>query len=231
MNIEHNIELLRKSVLKRANDSGRDFNEITIMAVTKNHPVDVVLQAVSAGIDCFGENRVQEAAAKYQNLTERINLHLIGHLQSNKVAKAVRLFNWIDSVDSIKLLRKINQAAEKSGKIMQILFEVNVSGESSKYGFTSEEDVFSAIEVSQDLHFINPRGFMTIGPLSSHENLVRDAFRSLKKIFEQAKFSYKELQLDVLSMGMSGDWKIAVEEGSTLIRVGTSIFGKRQMLL
>ncbi|NQT60445.1 MAG: YggS family pyridoxal phosphate-dependent enzyme [Bacteroidetes bacterium] len=231
MYIKKNIEALKRSVIRTADESGRDPNEITIMAVTKNHLKDSVLQASAAGITCFGENRVQEAMSKYHDIPEADNLHLIGHLQSNKVAKAVELFSWIDSVDSIKLLRKLNHSAEKSEKIIQILFEVNGSGEHAKFGFASEAEVFSAIEISRSLPYIRVRGVMTMGPLGSDEASVRKVFKSLKNTFDKAKACYTDLQIDVLSMGMSGDWVIAVEEGSTLIRVGTSIFGARQLIV
>ena len=228
MSIEKNIETLKKSLVKAAFKSGREPNEITLMAVTKNHGKDSVLQASAAGITCFGENRVQEAFSKYNDIPEAANLHLIGHLQSNKAAKAVELFNWIDSVDSIKLLQKINHSAEKLDKVIQILIEVNGSGESAKFGFASELEVISAMEMSQSFSHIRVRGLMTMGPLGSDEESARKVFSSLKNTFDKVKVGFKGLQIDVLSMGMSGDWIIAVEEGSTLIRVGTAIFGARQ---
>ena len=205
---------------------------ITLMAVTKNHDKESVIQASIAGITCFGENKVQEAREKYNELPEADTLHLIGHLQSNKVTKAVDFFNWIDSVDSIKLLQKIHNSAKKLDKIIQILFEVNGSGESAKFGFTSEDDLFSAIELSRCLTNIRVRGLMTMGPLrkdgKTDEKSVRKVFSSLKTTFDKAKASFPDLQIDTLSMGMSGDWVAAVEEGSTVIRVGTAIFGVRQ---
>ncbi len=228
MSIVKNIESLRKTLAKAATQAGRDPGDITLMAVTKNHSKDSVLQASAAGITCFGENKVQEARVKYNELPEADILHLIGHLQSNKAAKAVEIFNWIDSVDSIKLLQKINNSAEKLDKIIQILFEVNGSGESAKFGFASESDLFSAIEMSRCLSNIRVRGLMTMGPLSADEKSVRKVFASLKTTFDKAKVRFNDLQIDILSMGMSGDWVIAVEEGSTLIRVGTTIFGARQ---
>lgn len=228
MSIEKNIEKLKNSVATAADKSGREPEDITLMAVTKNHGIDSVLHASAAGITCFGENRVQEAIGKYQEIPEAEYLHLIGHLQSNKAAKAVDLFSWIDTVDSIKLLQKINNSAEKLDKIIQVLIEVNGSGESAKFGFESEADVFSAIEVSRSLPHICVRGFMTMGPLGADEESVRNVFRSLKTTFDEAKIRFADLQIDTLSMGMSGDWKIAVEEGSTLIRVGTTIFGTRE---
>jgi len=228
MFIEKNIETLKDSIAKAAYKSGREPNDITLMAVTKNHGIESVLQASAVGITCFGENRVQEANSKYQDIPEAEYLHLIGHLQSNKAAKAAELFSWIDSVDSIKLMKKINYSAEKIDKTIQILFEINGSGESSKFGFESEAEVFSAIEISRELPHICVRGFMTMGPLGSDENSVRKVFKNLKKTFDKAKSRFTDLQIDTLSMGMSGDWVIAVEEGSTLIRVGTTIFGTRQ---
>ena len=229
MYIAKNIEMLKNSMISVAREAGRDPGEITIMAVTKNHVKDSVLQASAAGITSFGENRVQEATDKYSDLVESDRLHLIGHLQSNKVSKAVDLFSWIDSVDSLKLLQKIAYSAEKSDKIIQILFEVNGSGEPAKFGFTSEDELFSAIETARDFPNIRVRGFMTMGPLGSDEVATRKVFKSLKNTFDKARSIYSDIQIDVLSMGMSGDWHIAVEEGSTLIRVGTSIFGTRTL--
>jgi PLP dependent protein len=228
MSIEKNIEKLKKTMVKTAEKSGRDPHEITLMAVTKNHDKDSVLQASAAGIACFGENRVQEAISKYDDISEVEYLHLIGHLQSNKVAKAVEIFTWIDSVDSIKLLRKIDLSAEKLDKVIQILFEVNGSGESAKFGFESEDDVFSAIEISRNLLHVSVRGFMTMGPLGTDGESVKKVFKALKTTFDRARTRFPDLQIDTLSMGMSGDWILAVEEGSTLIRVGTTIFGARQ---
>jgi PLP dependent protein len=227
MSIQDNIIRIRHEIELISRVSERSPSEVTLMAVTKKQCTEAVSEALAAGISCFGENRIQEAAEKYTGHPARTMLHIIGHVQSNKAAKAVELADWIDSVDSLKLLKKIDGAAGKLGKTVQVLFEYNISGESSKSGFENESDLFEALEFAGKCKNVSPRGLMTIGPLSDNPDIIRSSFIRMRSIFEKAVQQYPQYQFDQLSMGMSNDWKIAVEEGSTLIRVGTAIFGAR----
>ncbi len=227
MSIQDNISRIRHEIALASRSSERNPSEVTLMAVTKKQSTEAVSEALAAGISCFGENRIQEASDKYGDHPARAMLHIIGHVQSNKAAKAVELADWIDSVDSLKLLKKIDGAARQLGKIVQVLFEFNISGESAKSGFENEADLFETLEFAGKCEHVNPRGLMTIGPLSDNLEIIRNSFIRMRNLFEKAVQLYPQYQLDQLSMGMSGDWKIAVEEGSTMIRVGTAIFGLR----
>ena len=225
--IAQQIAVLHAQIAEIAGKAGRDPRDITLMAVTKNHPEAAVIAAAEAGITCFGENRVGEAIGKYRDPDLQKNLHMIGHLQSNKVAKAVGLFSWIDSVDSRKLAGKLAAAAERQNRRLQLLLEINVSGEDAKYGFIEEEEAFETLEFMAASQWLIPRGFMTIGPLHGGPRETADAFVRLRRIHEKAQSLYSDLNLDTLSMGMSGDWDMAIQEGSTMIRLGTAIFGAR----
>ena len=225
--VAQRIEALNRQISAAAEKAGRDPGGITLMAVTKNHPSGSVIAAAEAGITCFGENRVLEAVEKYRNLNLQENLHMIGHLQSNKVAKAVALFSWIDSVDSLKLAGKLAAAAHRENRQLQILLEINVSGDAAKYGFAGEDEAFRTLEFIAASQWLTPRGFMTLGPLHGGLQETAAAFVRLRRIHERAQSMYPELPLDTLSMGMSGDWEVAIAEGSTMIRLGTAIFGSR----
>ena len=204
-------------------------NSVELMAVSKTHPYSAILECYELGQRLFGENRVQEIEEKFPKKEERpqdMYLALIGHLQSNKVKKAVALVDRIDSVDSIKLLLLINKECEKLNKVIDILFEVNSSGEEQKSGFTSKEELFEAVKLLKDLKFVHLRGIMTVGPLGDDREKNIKAFKYTKKIFDEIKSSYIS-DIDILSMGMSSDYKEAIECGSNLVRIGTAIFGQR----
>ena len=204
-------------------------NSVELMAVSKTHPYSAILECYELGQRLFGENRVQEVEEKFPKKEERpqdMYLALIGHLQSNKVKKAVALVDRIDSVDSIKLLLLINKECEKLNKVIDILFEVNSSGEEQKSGFTSKEELFEAVKLLKDLKFVHLRGIMTVGPLGDDREKNIKAFKYTKKIFDEIKSSYIS-DIDILSMGMSSDYKEAIECGSNLVRIGTAIFGQR----
>ena len=202
---------------------------VELMAVSKTHPYSAILECYELGQRLFGENRVQEVEEKFPKMEERpqdMYLALIGHLQSNKVKKAVALVDRIDSVDSIKLLLLINKECEKLNKVIDILFEVNSSGEEQKSGFTSKEELFEAVKLLKDLKCVHLRGIMTVGPLGDDREKNIKAFQYTKNIFDEIKSSYIS-DIDILSMGMSGDYKEAIECGSNLVRIGTAIFGQR----
>ena len=196
-----------------------------LVAVSKTKPIELIEEAYDDGARIFGENRVQELVAKFsENKKADMKVYLIGQLQSNKVKKAVMYADRIESVDSIALLDKINTEAGKIDKKMEILLEVNSSNEEQKSGFRTREEVFSAATYAFTLENIDLVGLMTVGPLGGDEEKNRKAFLYTKEIFDEISNTHP---LSVLSMGMSGDWKTAIECGSTEVRIGTAIFGGR----
>lgn len=197
---------------------------VSLVAVSKTHPYESVIEAYKEGARVFGENRVQEAALKFQSKESDMSLYLIGQLQSNKVKKAVALFDRIESVDSIALLDKIDKEAQKINKVQDILFEFNSSGEENKSGFKSESELYEAVKHLNSLKNVKLLGLMTVGPLGGDKNKNRMAFLRTKALFDEIN---EEYPLSVLSMGMSGDYEEAIECGSTEVRIGTAIFGAR----
>lgn len=210
-----------------AESCGRSAADITVVAVSKTRPLQDVVDAVAAGMKDIGENRVQEAERKYVGLKRDFRLHMIGHLQSNKARDAVALFDVIQSVDSIRLAEILDREFARAGKTGEIMLEVNTSGESQKYGLSPEEVVAAARRV---FALSNTRldGLMTVGPLTEDETEIRAAFGELRRLFEQIRSEHTNRdEFSELSMGMSDDYKIAVEEGATMIRVGRALFGPR----
>ena len=197
---------------------------VTLIAVTKNHTVELMQEAIDAGAKNIGENRVQEAAEKFQTLNREVKKHLIGHLQTNKVKQAVKLFDLIQSVDSEHLAAAIDKAAESVGKVQEILIQVNLAKEDSKSGVYEEnlQDLISKVDALKNVKL---RGLMMIAPNYSDVEECRPLFRQMRKIFDEIKIKRKDF--DFLSMGMTHDFKIAVEEGANLVRIGTAIFGER----
>lgn len=198
---------------------------VVLVAVSKTKSLDMIMEAYAQGARVFGENRVQEVVEKFSSSRpEDMRLHLIGQLQSNKVKKAVALVDRIESVDSLKLLEKINKEAELIGKTIEVLLEVNSSGEDQKSGFRTKEELFEAAERTRSLSSIRFMGLMTVGPLGGDDEKNRKAFLYTKSLFDSLRTHY---DISVLSMGMSGDWESAIECGSTEVRIGTAIFGER----
>ena len=231
MSIKENLDVIRNRISEAEKKSGRKSGSVKLMAVSKFHPSEAVIEAFNAGQLLFGENRVQEASLKFPPLIEahpEINVHMIGQLQSNKVKKALEYASCIQSVDRIDLLREIEKQCAKTDRRIKVLFEVH-TGEESKSGFTSEADLLEAIEKCAEGAFphIIPEGFMTMAPFTDDEKLVRKSFITLRNLSEKIRPQFPNLSLSELSMGMSGDFEIAIEEGSTLVRVGTAIFGER----
>ena len=226
-NIKENYNYILENVEKAKKRSGRIHDEVSIMAVTKTKGSDIVEAAYSAGFRLFGENRVQEAGEKFTNFHKDANLHIIGHLQSNKVKKAVEISSCIQSVDRLKIAKKIDKICLELSKTIEVYLEYNTSGEESKSGFVNDEDFFHTLDEIVHMKNIKIRGFMTIGPLGSDESAIRKAFTYLRNLRDKANAKYPDAGITGLSMGMSGDYEIAVEEGATLIRVGTALFGSR----
>jgi hypothetical protein len=213
--------------------SGRTATSVTIIAVTKTFPALIVRKAHALGLTHIGENRVQEALDKFGNgllLKEcpGLQLHLVGHLQTNKVRKALQFVSSIDSVDSLRLAQIIDREAAQTGRRVRVLLEVNTSGEPQKYGL-APEDVLPCAEQVAKLRSLNLQGLMTVGPLTDDADAIRKSFGLLRGLFEQVQQKLNPLQWSVLSMGMSGDFEIAIEEGATEIRLGTVLFGERSV--
>ena len=232
MAISENVAEVRAKIADAAQRAGRNADQIVLMAVTKTHPPELIRQAYSAGLRVFGENRVQEFGGKAGAMADlaEAEWHMIGHLQTNKAAKAAELFRAVDSVDSVKLAEKLDAAAQASGKRLTVLIEVNVGGEEAKSGVALNspelEELLIAASGLQGLEF---RGLMTVPPFTEDPEGARAYFRQLRDLRDGlAGRKLPEVGMDVLSMGMSHDFEVAIEEGSTCVRVGTAIFGERQ---
>jgi PLP dependent protein len=231
MSIRENIAGARERVEAAARRAGRPSGDIALMAVTKTHPPEIIREAYGAGLRLFGENRVQEFAGKMGAVADLAGAewHMIGHLQTNKAAKAVELFGAVDSVDSVKLAEKLDAAARQQGKKVPVLIETNVGGEVAKSGVALDsrelEDLLLAAPRLDGLEF---RGLMTVPPFSDDPDGARSYFRKLRQLREAiAARKLAAVRMDTLSMGMSHDFEVAIEEGSTCVRVGTAIFGER----
>jgi len=231
MSIADNIDRIRERMVAAAQHAGRDANTITLMAVSKTFPVEAIREAYAAGIRVFGENRVQEFVGKMDSLRDlgEARWHMIGHLQSNKAGKAAEVFHAVDSVDSLKLAEKLDDAAKSAGKKLAILIEVNVGGEAAKSGVGPETaELDSLLSAASRLEHLEIRGLMTIPPYTEDLQAARPYFRKLRELRDRiAARNWGGVSMETLSMGMSHDFEIAIEEGSTCVRVGTAIFGTR----
>lgn len=225
--ITENLEQVRKNIDEACRMAGRDPKEVTLIAVSKTKPVSMLKEAYDAGARCFGENKVQEIMDKHPQLPEDIQWHMIGHLQRNKVKYIVDKVSMIHSVDSLRLAQTIEQEAAKHNVCVPVLLEVNVAQEESKFGLKMDE-VLPLIETIADFPHIKVQGLMTIAPYVENAEDNRDFFRQLKKssVDIEAK-NINNVSMSVLSMGMTGDYQVAVQEGATMVRVGTGIFGER----
>lgn len=225
--ITENLEQVRKNIDEACRMAGRDPKEVTLIAVSKTKPVSMLKEAYDAGARCFGENKVQEIMDKHPQLPEDIQWHMIGHLQRNKVKYIVDKVSMIHSVDSLRLAQTIEQEAAKHNVCVPVLLEVNVAQEESKFGLKMDE-VLPLIETIADFPHIKVQGLMTIAPYVENAEDNRDFFLQLKKLSVdiEAK-NINNVSMSVLSMGMTGDYQVAVQEGATMVRVGTGIFGER----
>ena len=224
MSIAENISAVRERIGRAAEKSGRRAEEITLVAVTKTHPPEIVDEAIRCGLTDIGENRVQEAKTKHAIIGDRVTWHMVGHLQTNKVKNAVKIFSLIHSLDSLKLAQEIEK---KTSSKIGCLIEVNTSQESTKYGIEPDEAI-SFYEALKNLKNIEIKGLMTIGPGWAIEDkeASRPCFRLLASLKDNIEKQCK-CSLPILSMGMTSDYEIAIEEGANMIRVGTAIFGSR----
>lgn len=221
MNLKNNIEHFQNL----AKDNG-----IKLIAVTKTKPVEMIREAYDIGLKTFGENRAQELADKHKDLPDDIEWHMIGHLQRNKVKYIAQFVHLIHSADSVRLLREINKQAKKSNRTIHCLLQVHIAEEEQKFGFVEDElnEMFSN-KIPEELENVAIDGLMGMATFTDNENIIRKEFRGLKQLFDKLKseFTISNVNMKELSMGMSGDYQIAIEEGSTMIRVGSLIFGPR----
>ena len=224
--IAENLERVRRKIASAAAKSGRSADAVELVAITKMHPAERVREAVEAGQSLFGENRVQEARAKIPELPSNLRWHFVGHLQKNKVRQALPLFEMIHSVDSLALAQDINRIAEEEGLHPRVLLEVNVAGEGSKFGFSSER-IRDQMEELLALSRLSILGLMTIPPVTKESETSRNYFVQLRELRDRLQTEFR-VDFAQLSMGMTQDFPIAVEEGATLVRVGTAIFGERR---
>lgn len=225
MNISGNYEVIKEEVAKSALRSGRKPEDITIVAVCKTVGVKEVLEANETGIVDFAENRVQNFLAKYEELSEKdLNWHLIGHLQTNKVKYILDKVKLIHSLDSIKLAKEIERQAKAINKSVDCLLQLNVSGEEQKYGLEPEK-VYEFLDEVSKLEYLKIKGLMTMAPLEAEEKELREIFSQTRKLYvDISKYSMHNINMTYLSMGMSGDYRVAIEEGANMVRIGTGIF-------
>jgi pyridoxal phosphate enzyme (YggS family) len=238
--LKENLERVEEQIAAACKRAGRARRDVELMAVSKTFPASAICEAEALGLRLFGENRVQEFAAKAPELAQLretgmlaatdvpIAVHLIGHLQSNKAQRAVELFDAVDAVDSLRLAERLNDAAGHLHKRLPILIEVKLSAEDTKAGIVPESDeAAQLLERLPDLPHLEVRGLMTIAPWGAPQEETRACFRSLRQWRDRWAAAYPKLKLHTLSMGMSGDFALAIEEGATRIRIGTALFGKR----
>lgn len=240
--IAENIRCIQEKISTATHRSGRSHDEVKLMAVSKLQTATAISEAFAAGVRLFGENRVQEFQQKLKDLNtlgvlvaggsggdgNAAEVHLIGHLQSNKATRAAELFTAVDTVDSLKLALRLDEAAGKLEKRLPVLIEIKLSEEAAKTGFEPESaELMELLDRFSEMKHIQMRGLMTVAPFDEDPEIARICFRHLRQLREQLAARYARLDFSELSMGMSGDFEIAVEEGSTLVRVGTAIFGSR----
>ena len=220
---------INKRIRQAAEASGRDVAAVKLVAVSKTIAPEVVREAIEAGVTVLGENYVQEAREKFETLVRySVSWHFIGHLQSNKAKYAVRLFDLIHSVDSLKLARELNKQAAKIDKIQHILVQVNISGEDTKSGIAADDAMALVLTISEMKH-LEVRGLMTMPPYFYQPEKVRPFFAELRRLRDHIKDQrIPNVSMDELSMGMTGDFEVAIQEGATLVRIGTAIFGERR---
>ena len=231
MSIADQLALIRDRISAAAQRPGRNPYDIALMAVGKTFPAGAIVEAYAAGQRLFGENRVQEFAEKFPAVAilPDAHFHMIGHLQSNKAAKAVEIFDAVDSIDSVKLAQRLNDAAQKLDKALDGLIEINVGGEEAKSGLAPDSPEIKAIlSLAPEWKHLKIRGLMTVPPFTDDPKGAQPYFRQLRELRDSlAQRNYPNVTLDVLSMGMSHDFEVAIEEGSTCVRIGTAIFGER----
>lgn len=226
VDLERNIREVMERIRRACERAGRDPGSVCVVAVSKGQPPEMVARAAGLGLRVFGENRVQEAKAKIPLCPSNISWHMIGHLQTNKCKDAVRLFDVVESVDSVHLAVELDLRAEQAAKHLPVLLEVNVAGESSKFGF-APETLLAELPRLNALRRLQIQGLMTVAPFTTDPEKVRPVFRRLRELKTECE-ARLGAPLPHLSMGMTNDFEVAVEEGATIVRIGTALFGPRQ---
>lgn len=238
--LRDNLERLEDAIGAACRSAGRARGEVELMAVSKTFPAEAISEAAALGLTLFGENRVQEFSAKVLRAAEtgtwakreQLRFYLIGHLQSNKAAKAAEIFDGVDSLDSVRLAERLNEASGRFGKRLPVLIEVKLSPEAAKTGVDPESDESAQLlERLPGFENLEMRGLMTIAPWGAPEDETRACFRSLRLLRDRWAGRHPNLKFDVLSMGMSGDFRLAIQEGATRIRIGTALFGARKPMM
>lgn len=226
--IDRRLEEVRDRLERALRRAGRPAGDVSILPITKGHPAEVLELLAALGFPAIGENRIGEAEAKFEAVGKvGLRWHMVGHVQRNKALRAVRLFDRIDSLDSLRLAERIDAAAEREGKgVVEVLVQVNASGEATKGGFPPE-DVAAAVDRLRGLPHVDVRGLMTMAPFTTDERVLRHCFRATREALERCRAKVAAFQGGILSMGMSNDFEIAVEEGSTEVRLGTILVGER----
>ncbi len=223
--IAENIKHLRDRIEKKCLEVGRDSSEIKLVAVSKNFGIDEINTAYAEGLKDFGENRAQELDAKFEELGDKITWHFIGNLQRNKVRFVVKSADYIHSVDSLMLASEINKRAAKINRVLKVLLQIKTSDEETKSGLVNKSEIRDLASYCNEFNNLNVIGLMTIAPLTQDLNRIRKSFSSLRKLRDQ--LNTEGLNLKELSMGMTSDFEIAIEEGATMLRIGSAIFGER----
>ena len=223
--IAENLARLRVKIEETCKRSGRNPADVKLIAVSKYFGVDAIVEAKNCGLTNFGENRAQELTLKFEKLSDSVVWHMIGTLQKNKVKFAVNTAELIHSVDSLELVEEINNRAEKLGKVQKVLLEVKTSEEETKSGLETEIEILNLIKKCSELKNLELKGLMTMAPLTDDTNIIRKSFRDLRNLKD--RINNKGFNLTELSMGMTSDFEIAIEEGATMIRIGSAIFGER----
>jgi pyridoxal phosphate enzyme (YggS family) len=225
MDLAENLQRVNDRIAAACARAGRDPASVTLVAVSKNHPATAVDEALRLGVAVFGENRVQEAKAKIPLCSSRARWHLIGHLQSNKARDAAQLFDLVESVDSLVLAEELDRRAEQAAKTLPVLLQANIAAEAAKFGYAPER-LLAELGALNGLRHLEIHGLMTIAPWTPDREKVRPVFRKLRDLKRQCEEKLGA-PLPHLSMGMSGDFEVAIEEGATLVRIGTALFGPR----
>lgn len=228
--IKDNLKCVEENIRRTCERCGRKPEEVTLIAVSKTKPVSMIEEVMQCGVKDFGENKVQELSDKIEKIPEKLNWHLIGHLQRNKVKYIVDKVSLIHSVDSLRLAEQIDQEAKKKGVICNVLVQVNIAQEETKYGI-SKEAVSSVLQEMKKYKNILVKGLMTIAPFVEEAEENRKYFKEMYQLFiDMKKENADNIRMEILSMGMTGDYQVAIEEGATMVRVGTGIFGERNYL-
>ncbi len=227
--LEEKLKYVQEKILSSAEKSSRELSEIKLIAVSKTHPISLIMQCYSAGVRDFGENKAIELRDKSELLKNDITWHFIGHLQTNKVKYIIKNSEYIHSVESLKLAEEINKRAKFYNKVQQVFVEMNTSNEASKFGLRSYDELYDLIAKFENLEHVKVIGLMTMAPFTDNEEVARKSFSRLREFRDRISNHFNSVT--ELSMGMTNDYAIAIEEGATMLRIGTAIFDKRDQSL